>query len=65
MKNYSYILSGACLTTASLLLFNCSGLTGAIVSNHISSDFGTILAEDMVLTSPTARLQTAKRTRTS
>lgn len=54
MKKYSYIISGACLVSASLLLFNCSGISTGIVSGS-GSDFASVLAEDMVLTSPTAQ----------
>ncbi|MCC2678793.1 MAG: hypothetical protein K0R29_1369 [Pseudobdellovibrio sp.] len=55
MKKYSYIISGAFILFGSLLVLNCSAVNSGIISSDISSDFSTLLAEDLVLTSPTAQ----------
>ncbi len=54
MKKYSYIVSGATILAGSLLLLNCSGISTGVVTGG-GSDFSSVLAEDMVLTSPTAQ----------
>jgi len=54
MKNYSYIHTIAAILLPSLLILNCSGINSGVISRDLSSDFSVMLAEEMVLTSPTA-----------